>query len=231
MTSPRRGIRGWPEAERPRERLLEHGAHGLTDAELLAILLRVGVRGRTAVDVARDLLRDAGSLKALAEALPAELERKAGIKAAKAATLLAAFERGRRLLSEPDRPRPVFRSSADVWHWFSPLRAGRRREIFEIALLNTAHRLVGTKVVTVGTLNLALVHPRDVFREAIAMDAAGVVVVHNHPGGDPAPSEEDVALTRQLVRAGEAVGIPVLDHIILGARTYFSFADSRRMAA
>jgi len=223
------GIRGWPEAERPRERLIERGAHSLTDAELLAILLRVGTRGRTAVDVARDLLREAGSLKALAEMLPAELEKRSGIKTAKAAALLAAFELGRRLLSEPDRPRPVFRSSADVWHWFAAKRTGRRREIFEIVLLSTSHRLLKTKVVTVGTLNLALVHPRDVFREAIVMDAAGVVVLHNHPGGDPAPSEEDVALTRQLVRAGEAVGIPVLDHIILGADRYFSFADSRRM--
>jgi len=228
MTQPT-GIRGWPEAERPRERLIERGAHNLSDAELIAILLRVGRKGRSAVDVARDLIRDAGSLKALAEKLPAELEKQSGVKAAKAATLLAAFELGRRMLAEPDRPHPQFRSSADVWHWFSPRRAGRRREIFEIALLNSTHRMIGRKVITVGTLNLALVHPRDVFREAIAEDAAGVVLIHNHPGGDPDPSDEDVALTRQLVRAGEAVGIPVLDHVILGAGRWFSFADSHRM--
>ena len=225
------GLPGWPAAERPRERLLARGAHALSDAELLAILLRTGTRGLTAVDVARATLNDAGTLKRLADRLPGELAARKGIGPAKAATITAAFELGRRMVGEPDRDRPRFSSSADVARHFAPRRSGRRREVFEIALLDTGHRLIRAKVVTVGTLNLALVHPRDVFREAVAESAAGVVLLHNHPGGDPAPSDEDVALTRQLVRAGEAVGIPVLDHIILGADRYFSFADSRRLHA
>ena len=224
------GIPGWPAAERPRERLLARGPQALTDAELLAILLRTGVPGRTAVDVAREALKEAGTLKRLAERLPRELARRKGIGAAKAAAIAAAFELGRRMLAEPEGDRPRFVASADVARHFAPGRAGRRREVFEIALLDTAHRLIRAKVVTVGTLNLALVHPRDVFREAIAESAAGIVLLHNHPGGDPTPSAEDVKLTRQLVRAGEAVGIPVLDHIILGAGRYFSFADSRTLA-
>jgi DNA repair protein RadC len=230
VTAAPKGILGWPAAERPRERLFARGPHALSDAELLALLLRTGRPGASAVDLARELLREAGGLRRLADRLPAEL-RRLGLGAAKAAAVVAGFELGRRMLAEPDRPRPRFTCSADVWRHFGPRRAGRRREVFEIALLDSAHRLIASRTITVGTLNLALVHPRDVFREAIAESAAGLVLIHNHPSGDPAPSEEDVKLTRQLVRAGEAVGIPVLDHIILGAGRWFSFADSRRLSA
>ena len=221
---------GWPKAERPRERLVEKGPVALTDADLLAILLRTGTKGKTAVQLAMELLREYGSLRNLSGRLLREYTRTRGIGTAKAATITAAFELGRRLASESDRPRPRFRSSADAAAHFTPLMRDSKREVFRIAMLDSAHRLVKAKTVTVGTLNLALVHPREVFREAVVESAAGLVLLHNHPGGDPAPSEEDTRLTRQLVHAGEAVGIPVLDHIIIGDGRYFSFADSHKLS-
>jgi len=226
---PASGIAGWPESERPRERLFTRGAHALTDAELVALLLRTGARGQDAVALGRGLLKDYGSLRNLSQRLPRELANRAGLGPAKAASLLAALELGRRAGSERDRPRAAFRSSADVAAHFLPKCRGLKREVFRIAILDTAHHLIKEQTVTVGTLNLALVHPRDVFKVAIVEDAAGIVLLHNHPSGDPAPSEDDVKLTRQMVRAGEAVGIPVLDHLVLGTDRYFSFADSRKM--
>ena len=223
------GICGWPLRERPRERLFARGAHALTDAELLAILLRIGVKGTNAVDLGRQLLGHFGSLRGLARRHPKEYSRLAGLGSAKAASLAAAFELGRRVSSERENPKASFHSSHDVAGHFLPLCRNLKREVFRIAILDSAHRIIRTKTITVGTLNLALVHPRDVFREAVVESAAGIVLVHNHPSGDPAPSEEDVRLTRQLVGAGDAVAIPVLDHVILGEDAYFSFADSRRL--
>lgn len=228
MKKPK-GIGGWPARERPRERLFSRGAYSLTDAELLAILLRTGTKGQSAVDLGRELLKRFGSLRELARRHPKEYSRLAGLKSAKTSALAAAFELGRRVSSERENPKASFNSSRDVAGHFMPLCRNLKREVFRIAILDSAHRLIRTKTITVGTLNLALVHPRDVFREAVVESAAGIVLVHNHPSGDPAPSEEDLRLTRQLVSAGEAVAIPVLDHVILGNDGYFSFADSRRL--
>lgn len=228
MSGPKSGIAGWPEHDRPRERMFDKGPAALSDAELVALLVRTGALGRSAVDVSRQLLRDAGTLKALADRPPAELRRK-GLGPAKAAAIAAAFELGRRAASQPDTVRPTFTSSADIFRFFAPSRTGRSREVFEIAILDTKHRLIRRKIITVGTLNLALVHPRDVFRPALAEGAAGIVLVHNHPSGDPTPSEEDIRLTRQLGQAGDAVGIRVLDHVILGKDRWFSFADTKRL--
>jgi DNA repair protein RadC len=223
------GIRGWPAPERPRERLFARGAHALTDSELLAILLRTGVKGRSAVDLGRELIRRFGSLCNMARRLPKEYSVLTGLGAAKTASLSAAFELGRRSLSQREDRRASFRSSQDVAARFLPLCRNLKREVFRIAILDSAHRLIRARTVTVGTLNLALVHPRDVFREAIVENAAALVLLHNHPSGDPAPSKEDCLLTHQLVGAGEALSLPVLDHIILGHDRYFSFADSRRL--
>ena len=222
-------LKGWPPEEQPRERLRRHGVAALTNSELVALLVRTGTRGQDAVALGRAILAESGTLGKLARRLPAELARRKGVGPAKAGSVLAAFELGRRLQAEREAPHAAFRSSADVANHFMPLCRGLKREVFRIAILDTAHRMVKEKTITVGTLNLALVHPRDVFREAIAEDGAGVVLLHNHPGGDPQPSDEDVRLTSQLVRAGEAVGIPVLDHLVLGLDRYYSFADSRRL--
>lgn len=223
------GIRGWPAAERPREKLSARGAHALSDADLLAIVIRTGARGRSAVELALCLLRKFGSLKGIAARLPRELRIHPGLGEAKTSAVAAALELGRRMASERDRPRAQFRASSEVAAHFSPLIRDLKREVFKIAMLDSAHRLIRTRSVTGGTLNLALVHPREVFREAVVESAAGLVLVHNHPSGDPAPSDEDVRLTRQLVRAGEALGIRVLDHVIVGGEKHYSFADSRRL--
>lgn len=230
--TPRRqpkGIRGWPPAERPRERLLAKGPQALSDAELLAILLHSGTLEQNALELARAMLQHFDGLPDIARRLPRELTKIRGMGPAKAATLVAAFELGRRFLSERKVPDRTFRSSRDAAGYFAPLLGGLKREVFRIAILDSRHRLIKAKTVTVGTLNLALVHPREVFREAIVEDAAGVVLVHNHPGGDPSPSEEDARLTRQLVGAGEALGIPILDHLIIASGGYFSFADNHRL--
>ncbi len=225
------GIKGWPEEERPRERLAAKGPSALSDAELLALLLRTGSRGRSAVDVGREILRRFGSLPGLAQRLPKEFAGVAGVGAAKAAALAAALELGRRALSGRATLRAAFRSSADVAAHFLPLCRGLKREVFRIVLVDGAHRVIKVRTVTVGSLTLALVHPREVFREAIVENAAAVILVHNHPGGDPSPSPEDATLTAQLVRAGETVGIRVLDHLVIGADRFYSFADARKLNA
>ena len=225
-----RGIRGWPASERPRERLLAQGPGHLSDAELIAVLLRTGTKGRDAVALAREMLAACnGSLPALSRLLPAELARRKGVGPAKAAAIVAALELARRMVVEPEGTKPRFRSSADAARHFMVRYRGLKRESFRVALLDSGHRLIAEKTVTVGTLNLALVHPRDVFRHAVAESAAAVVLVHNHPSGDPAPSEEDLRLTRQLLKAGDDLGIPVVDHVIVAGSRWYSFADSRRM--
>ena len=228
MIEPK-GIRGWPANERPRERLMAHGPHSLTDSELLGVILRTGARGKSAVDLGRDTLKKFGSLRSLSRRDAGELAAGAGFGPAKAAAVASAFELGRRAASENEKPRPRFRSSADVASHYLPLTRGLKREVFRVIMLDSAHRIMGAKTITVGTLNLAVVHPREAFREAVIQSAAALVLLHNHPSGDPTPSDEDIRLTRQFVRAGEDLGIPVLDHVVLGDGRHYSFADSKRM--
>jgi len=202
----------------------------LSEAELIAILLRTGTKGRDAVALARDLLSACkGSLQALSRLLPAELARRKGVGPAKAAAIVAALELGRRMAGEPEGNKPRFRSSADAARHFMARYRGVKRESFRVALLDSGHRIIAEKTITVGTLNLALVHPRDVFRQAVAESAAAVVLVHNHPSGDPSPSEEDIRLTRQLLKAGDDLSIPVVDHVIVAGSRWYSFADSRKL--
>ena len=223
------GISGWPRDERPREKLLDRGPHSLSSAELLAIILRSGSSGKSAVDLGRELISEYGTLRNLARRLPKEYSSRRGMGKAKAAQLAAAFELGRRLMGEPREKRARLGSSAEVVEQLMPGYRDLNRELFTIALLDSAHRVIKTKLLTAGTLNAALVHPREVFREAVVEAAAGLILVHNHPSGDPAPSEEDVKLTRQMIRAGSALGIPVVDHVIIGDGRHFSFADAGRM--
>lgn len=225
----RGGISGWPRDERPREKLLDRGAHALSSAELLAIILRSGSSGKSAVDLGRELISEYGSLRSLARRLPKEHCSRRGMGKAKSAQMAAAFELGRRLMGEPSGAKKRLGSSAEVVEQLMPGYRDLNRELFTVALLDSAHRIIRTKLLTAGTLNAALVHPREVFREAVVEAAAGVILVHNHPSGDPAPSEEDSKLTRQMVRAGEALGIPVVDHVIIGDGRHFSFADAGRL--
>jgi len=218
-------ITRWPEKERPRERLLQHGPQPLAEAELLGILLGKGTRKKTAIDLARELLDRYQSLPKLFSRSPAELMKIKGIGSAKAATLSAAFELVRRIQSQKDSSKLSFKRSADVANHYLPLMRDLRREVFKVILLNRANRLIKDVTISEGTLEASIVHPRDVFREALLEPASGIILIHNHPSGNPSPSEEDLRITKQLIEAGRLLGIKVYDHIILAGESYRSLAD------
>ncbi len=215
----------WPKHERPRERLLQGGPQHLTEAELLGILIGKGTQNKTAIDLARELLDRYESLDKLFSRSPSELTTIKGIGSAKAAMLSAAFELVRRVQSRKVTERPLFKRSADVAAHYLPLMRDLRKEVFKVVLLNRANRFIKEVSISEGTLDASIVHPRDVFREALLEPAAGIILIHNHPSGNPSPSDEDLRVTRQLVEAGRLLGIKVYDHMILAGETYVSFAD------
>jgi DNA repair protein RadC len=218
-------IKDWPEGERPREKMLRRGAAALSDAELLAILLRSGTGRSTALDMARDILMQEHSLRAIGGRSAEELMRVRGIGEAKAVELLAAFEVGRRVEAAEAGDKPVIRSPEDAARLMIPVLREQTVEHFHVLILDAMNRLkVGVRV-TSGTLNASLVHPREVFKPAIDHRAASIIVVHNHPSGNPEPSREDIEITRQLVEAGKVVGIPLHDHIIVAGDRYTSLAE------
>lgn len=218
-------ITRWPKKERPRERLLDDGPQHLTNPELLGILIGKGTRNKTAVDLGRELLERYESLPRLFSRSPSELMLVKGIGSAKAAILSAAFALVRRVQSGNDTDNPTFKKSSDVATHYLPLLRDLRKEVFKVLLLNRANRLIKEVSVSEGTLDASIVHPRDVFREALLEPAAAVILIHNHPSGNPTPSEEDLRITRQLVEAGRLLGIRVLDHIILAGGAHRSLAD------
>lgn len=220
------GIRLWPLSERPRERLLSEGPEALTDAQLLAILLRVGRPDSSAVDVAIELLKRLDGLQGLANRGTDELCRISGIGPAKAAQLKAALELGKRAMATPLSTGTKVGSSKDLYRHYYPLFRDLRREIFKVVLLDAKHTVIRDVTVSEGSLTLSIVHPREVFNPAVRESAAAVIFLHNHPSGDPEPSEEDRVLTQRLVDAGQVLGIQVLDHVIIGDGRYVSFADS-----
>ena len=225
--APRFRIKEWPGPERPRERLQIAGPAALSLRELLGILIGSGTEGRSAVDVAGDLLKGAdGSLRRLASAPPVELQRVRGVGPAVAARLAAALELGRRLAREGPTDRTRIRGPADVYERCAPSMRDLLQEEFRVLLLNTQHAVTREVVVTQGILDASVVHPREVFKAAIVESAAAVILVHNHPSGDPTPSPEDREVTRQLVAAGRILGIPVLDHVIIGDARYVSLVEA-----
>jgi DNA repair protein RadC len=214
-----------PTPDRPRERLWSLGAPALTTAELLAILIGTGNEGRSVLDVALGLLEVSdGSLRRLAQRPRAELLRAAGIGPTKAARLLAAIELGARLTREERPPIHRIREPDDVVRLF----AGRLRDLqveeFHLLALDSQSQVLREVLITRGLLNSSLVHPREVFRAAIAEAAAGIIVIHNHPSGDPTPSAEDRAVTRQLAEAGRLLDLPLYDHLIIAGDRFVSLA-------
>lgn len=218
-------MRELPDVERPRERLLRFGARTLANRDLLALLLGTGTRSVSALGLADRLLAEFGSLRGVMTASVEELTGLRGVGVAKAAQLLAAYELGRRLRAEPPTSDRPIRSAADVAEHMSGLMQHLDREEVWVLLLDTKHRVLGTHVVSVGHLSGAPVHPRELYKEAIRRSAAAVIVVHNHPSGDPTPSADDVALTRRLRQVGEVVGIELLDHVIIGDNTHVSLRE------
>ena len=219
------GITQWPETERPRERLLAQGAEALTDAQLLAILLRVGRQRSSAVQVGLEILDRLGGIGGLARYGIDELCAVPGVGAAKAAQLKAALALGKRALASPLSRGTKITSSRDLFEHYHPTLRDLRHEIFKVVLLDAKHAIVRDATVSEGSLTLSIVHPREVFTMAVKESAAAVIFLHNHPSGDPTPSQEDRVLTARLVSAGEVLGIRVLDHIVIGDGRYVSFAD------
>lgn len=212
--------------DRPRERLRSVGARNLSLRELLALIIGSGSSGSPAHVVAGRLTALAdGSLRRLASTDVAILERVPGVGKATASRILASLELGRRAASDDASPGGQIRGPADVFARMGPRLRDVLQEEFHALLLNSRHRVMREVLVTRGTLDAALIHPREVFRPAVAEGAAGVILVHNHPSGDPTPSAEDRAVTLELARAGLALGIPVLDHIVVGRGAYTSLAD------
>lgn len=218
-------------AEGPRERLRARGADALSAAELIALLLRTGARGRDAVDVARALLARTGSLDRLESAPARELAAVQGVGAAKAASLIAAFELGRRCAGSHLPEGAALRSPEDVFRHFGARLRRIAQERFIVVLLDGRHRVLGEEMVSLGTLTASLVHPREVFRPALRASAAALILVHNHPSGDPTPSAEDRAVTERLARAGEILGVRVLDHVIVAERGYVSLREDGALEA
>ncbi|MBI4476672.1 MAG: DNA repair protein RadC [Acidobacteria bacterium] len=219
-------MKGLAADDRPREKLLRLGATSLGDNELLAIVLGSGIRARNSLAVANSVLDAAGGLHGLLRSGWDDLRRVPGVGTARAAQVLAAVELGRRtLLRRPSEREPV-KTPRDLAEMLLPQFGSKTVEHFGVVMLDKKHHVLRIRVLSVGTLDASLVHPREVFREATAASAASIVLFHNHPSGDPAPSRDDVLLTRRLATAGDIMGIPVVDHLVLGDGSYVSFRES-----
>jgi DNA repair protein RadC len=205
--------------ERPRERLVLEGADALSNGELIAILLRTGLKGCSAIQVAQQVLARFRTLDALGRAPLEELQKVKGIGRDKAVTLKAAFTLARKMAAELQAESPLLDNAERVADLLREDSRALEVERFIVMLLNTRRRLIRMETISQGTLDTILVHPREVFKQAIAANASAIVLAHNHPSGDPTPSEADIKVTRDLIRAGQLLKIDVLDHVIIGKRT------------
>ncbi len=218
-------IKDLPLEERPRERLKELGAEKLSNAELLAVILRTGSRNETAVRLSERIIYQAGGLRFLPDYTLEELQEMKGIGIAKAVQVKAALELGRRMASTL-RPEGISLSSPqDVSAFLMEEMRYYRKEYFKIVLMNTKNQILSVENISVGSLNSSIVHPREIFNMPVKKSAASIILVHNHPSGDPNPSREDLDVTRRLVDAGNIIGIKVLDHIIIGEGKYVSLKE------
>jgi DNA repair protein RadC len=212
-------IKELPNSERPRERLMEKGADALKDSELIAILLRTGTKGVSAIQVAEQILQKFGSLDTLSRATIAELRQIKGVGRDKAIALKGSFTLARRMVEEVRRESPTLDTPDRVADLLREVNRSYAVETFQVVVLNTRRKLIRIDNISQGTLDTILVHPREVFKPAISANAAAIVLAHNHPSGDPTPSEADIKVTRDLIRAGQLLKIEVLDHVILGRST------------
>lgn len=215
-------MKDMPSELRPRERLLKEGARTLTDAELLAILIRTGTSRNTALDLAAVILANFNGLRGLVQASVEELSAVKGVGPAKAAQIKAALELGKRLAADSGEERAVIKTPADAAGLVMEEMRHLDREHFRALLLNAKNQVIGQEVISIGTLNSSAVHPRELFKSAIKRSAAALILVHNHPSGDPSPSREDVEVTRRLVEVGRLIGIEVLDHLVIGDNKFSS---------
>jgi DNA repair protein RadC len=209
-------IHDLPLSERPRERLSKLGSEALSSQEILALILGRGIKGESVIVTAQKLLSKFGNLKNLASASVEELTQIKGIGPAKAAQIKATFELSKRLeASSSETAKTTVKSPEDVVKTARNLLKGKKKEHFLVICLDTRNHLIKTSTVSIGSLDCSIVHPREVFKDAISSSAASVIFIHNHPSGDPTPSEDDIKMTKRLIEAGEIIGIEVLDHIVI----------------
>ncbi|MFE4714490.1 MULTISPECIES: DNA repair protein RadC [Paenibacillus] len=222
-------LRDLPHEERPRERMMHYGAESLSQAELLAILLRTGTHQESAIHVAQRILSQVGSLRQLADLSIKEMTEIKGIGPAKAVQLKAGIELGRRMANSRLTEPVIIRSPQDAAEILTEQLRYLQKEHFVCLFLNTKNHVIAQETLSMGSLNASIVHPREVFRAAIKCSSASIICAHNHPSGDPTPSPEDIALTGRLLRAGEIVGIDVLDHLIIGDKGFISLKEKGHM--
>jgi len=218
-----------PKPERPHERLKQFGPEALSAQELLALIIGRGISKKSVMTIAQELLVKFGNIKAISEATIEELSQIKGIGFAKAVQIKACFELGKRQDLEPELKDFDIKDPQSVIKAIRASIKDKAKEHFKLILLNTRNKIIGISTVSIGTLNTSIVHPREVFKEAIIHNAMSVVLAHNHPSGDPDPSEDDLTITRRLVEAGKILGVEVIDHIIISKNGFFSFKDKGLM--
>jgi DNA repair protein RadC len=221
-------VKELPPDDRPREKLLLRGAQSLSDAELVAILLRTGKKGKSVLEIARELISNEGNLAMLATKTVDSLQKISGIGKDKAATLAAAFELSRRILSQPKwLSNKKITSPQDIAEIFIPILRDDNKEKFIVVCLNSANKIIKHETISIGNLNSSVVHPREIFKVAIDNSSASIILIHNHPSGNPEPSNEDIRITKKIVETGKIMEIPVFDHLIIAGETYTSFVEKR----
>ncbi|MDP2921198.1 MAG: DNA repair protein RadC [Candidatus Omnitrophota bacterium] len=222
-------IKKWPKDERPRERLFKYGEHTLTNAELLAVIFRTGVKGMSAVDLARQMIAHFKTFRNMSHVDISEIRSFKGMGDAKIAQLRASFEIARRFLSEPKKPTMEIKSPKEAVDLFMPRLRDIKKEVFQVLLLNARNRIIDIIEVEEGTVDQANPHIREIALKALQNFAAAIIAAHNHPSGDPEPSKEDVIFTKNLATACRALEINILDHIIIGDNRHYSFAEHKRL--
>ncbi|MDS1029398.1 DNA repair protein RadC [Bacillota bacterium LX-D] len=222
-------IKELPDELRPRERIVQAGPEALSNTELLAILLRTGSQKQSALELANQILREAEGLSFLVTASLEELTAIPGIGVAKAAQIKAAVEIGRRLSAYRIEPKVTIQSPDTAANLLMDEMRFLDREYFKTLFLNTKNHVLGLETISIGSLNSSIVHPRELFKQAVKKSAAAIILAHNHPSGDPTPSREDIDVTKRLIEAGKIMGIEVLDHIIIGNGTYVSLKERGQM--
>jgi DNA repair protein RadC len=221
-------VKDLPLDDRPREKLSLRGSQNLSDAELVAILLRTGKKGKSVLEIARELISREGNLAILATKTVDSLQKVSGIGKDKAATLAAAFELSRRILSQSkwfsDKKVTSPQEIADI---FIPMLRDDSKERFIVVCLNSSNKIIKHETISIGNLNSSIVHPREIFKVAIDCSSASIILIHNHPSGNPEPSSEDIRITKKIVESGKILDIPIFDHLIIAGETYTSFVEKR----